>query len=103
MYWGPYWGMHMFWWIFWAIAITVFVLWAIRSAAEDRPLDRTHRDDAVDVLRRAYAAGELAEDEYRRRLAVLDETRSGTERRTIEKAGRRRGMPEPGTPAQTPG
>lgn len=41
-------------------------------AAEDEPEDR--REDPIETLRDRYAAGELADDEFQRRLARLLET-----------------------------
>jgi putative membrane protein len=67
MYWGYYWGMHMFWWIFWLLLVGSFVFWAWRPSEP-----RVH-DEAIDILRSQYATGEISEDEYRRRLAVLTE------------------------------
>ena len=60
-----YWGMHLFWWIFWVviIALLLFSPWPTRLL--------TRRDTAIEVLRRRFAAGEITEEEYRQRLAVL--------------------------------
>jgi putative membrane protein len=61
-----YWGMHLFWWIFWMAIISALLF----SPWPARPLGR--RDTAIEVLRRRFAAGEITEEEYRRRLEVLD-------------------------------
>lgn len=70
MYWGyHYWGMHLFWWFFW-LAIVVLLLatgWP-RSRIVARGAGR---DAALDALRMRYAAGEIDEEEYQERLAVL--------------------------------
>jgi putative membrane protein len=73
MYWGyHYWGMHLFWWFFW-LAIVVLLLatgWPrSRMIARD-----AGRDAALDALRMRYAAGEIDEEEYQERLAVLTGT-----------------------------
>ena len=70
MYWGYYyWGMHLFWWLFW-LALVVLLLatgWPrSRTVAHD-----ARRDAALDALRMRYAAGEIDEEEYQERLAVL--------------------------------
>lgn len=75
MYWGyHYWGMHLFWWFFW-LAIVVLLLatgWPrSRMIARD-----TGRDAALDALRMRYAAGEIDEEEYQERLAVLTTSRA---------------------------
>lgn len=65
MYWGNhYWGMHMFWWIFWLALVSSLVFWSW-------PTPTKRRDSALETLRRTYAAGEISEEEYRHRLAVL--------------------------------
>jgi putative membrane protein len=73
MYWGyHYWGMHLFWWFFW-LAIVVLLLgtgWP-RSRIVTRDAGR---DGALDALRMRYAAGEIDEEEYQERLAVLSGT-----------------------------
>jgi len=70
MYWGyHYWGMHLFWWFFW-LAIVVLLV------STGWPRSRvTLRDAAIDALRTRYAAGEIDEEEYQERLAVLTGTR----------------------------
>lgn len=65
MYWGDhFWGMHLFWWIFWLALVAVLMFWAWPRAAQ-------RRDSALDVLRRRYAAGEISDEEYHHRLAIL--------------------------------
>lgn len=72
MYWSHhYWGMHMFWWIFWMVIVTTLLLWAWPT-----PIRR--RDSAIDELRRAYASGQISEEEYRHKLSVLAEQPPGT-------------------------
>lgn len=94
MYWGyHYWGMHLFWWFFW-LAIVVLLLmtgWprsriVVRDAGRD-----TGRDAALDALRMRYAAGEIDEEEYQERLAVL----TGTGRAAPRPPDRGRGEVEP--------
>lgn len=67
MYWSSnYWGMHLVWWIFWAglLLVLLFTRW---------PSSKARRDLAIERLRHAFAGGEITEDEYRRRLAILEE------------------------------
>jgi uncharacterized membrane protein len=69
MHWSnDYWGMHMFGWIVMLIAIGLVLLWARSRPAKPR-------DSAIEELRRTYASGQISEDEYRHRLAVLTEGR----------------------------
>jgi putative membrane protein len=66
MYWGyHYWGMHLFWWLFWVALVVLLV-------STGWPRSRiTVRDAAIDALRTRYAAGEIDEEDYQERLAVL--------------------------------
>ena len=78
MYWGNhFWGMHMFWWIFWVVLVTSLAFWTWPTPAK-------RHDSALETLRRTYAAGEITEEEYRHRLAVLAEQHAG--RRTSSAA-----------------
>ncbi|MBH5333867.1 SHOCT domain-containing protein [Streptomyces pactum] len=67
----------------WALVVAGAVLVLRRTAWRGRPPWHGPRDGAghgpspATVLGRRFAAGQIDEDEYRRRLAVLDE-RSGT-------------------------
>lgn len=86
MYDGDGWMWHnggTGWWIlmavltvvFWAVVITVVVL-AIRYVASDRGRSAGPTSaQAEDVLAERYARGEVDDDEYRRRLALLREHR----------------------------
>ena len=70
MYWSNhYWGMHMFWWIFWMVLVFSLLFWAW-------PTPTKRRDSAIEELRRTYASGQITEEEYRHRLAVLTEGRT---------------------------
>lgn len=61
-------GMHAFWWLFW---ITLFaLLFATVTPVPKR--DAKSRERALDILRRRYAAGQFATEEYERRKAVLE-------------------------------
>ena len=65
--------------LFWAALITAVVV-AIRYLSQSQPRGRTPtpaltegRTDAENVLAGRFARGEIDEDEYRRRVAVLSE------------------------------
>ncbi|MDZ4269676.1 MAG: SHOCT domain-containing protein [Mycobacterium sp.] len=86
MYDGDSWMWHgggSGWWIlmavltvvFWAVVITVVVL-AIRYVASDRGRSAAPTSaQAEDLLAERYARGEVDDDEYRQRLALLREHR----------------------------
>jgi putative membrane protein len=72
---GMFIGMHWLWWLFWIGTLAV-ILWAVARASADR--SESHRSTlerqaAEDTLRQRFAAGEIDEEEYRRRMQVLRE------------------------------
>ncbi len=74
---GLFMGMHWGWWTFWILTLAVLA-WGLVRVASDRSSTRREerrRGDAEEDLRARYARGELDEDEYRRMLEVLRETR----------------------------
>lgn len=88
MYWGyHYWGMHLFWWFFWVAIVMLLV-------STGWPRSRvTVRDAAIDALRTRYAAGEIDEEEYRERLAVLTGPGHGATGAPGDRAGRSDAQP----------
>lgn len=67
MYWGHhYWGMHLFWWVFWAAIIVALFVWLWPR------ISTSTGDSAMSELRRRFAAGEIDEDEFRRRRDILE-------------------------------
>jgi putative membrane protein len=81
--WGWGWGgwvlMTVVMVVFWAVVITLVVL-AIRYLTSDRgrsagPQPGPITSGPEDVLAERYARGEIDDDEYRRRLALLREHR----------------------------
>jgi putative membrane protein len=76
---GGMWAAMGIWW-FLAIALLIALLvlavlgslWLSRRIwREDEYAITSHRGDALDVLRRRYAAGEIDDDEFEHRRAAL--------------------------------
>jgi len=69
------WGIMGVWMILWivlvvaAIALTVWLIGRL-VAPRESPLGRA-ADDAEEILRRRFAAGEIDAEEYERRLQIL--------------------------------
>jgi putative membrane protein len=66
MGWGWYWWLWTLLWL--AFAVVVIVLIA-RAAA--RPTGARRQEDALDILNRRYAAGEITTEEYEDRKSRL--------------------------------
>ena len=80
--WGHGWGwvgwllMCVFMLVFWAGLITAAVVGIRYLAASDRPPTQGDaRRRPEDILAERYAAGEIGDDEFRRRLSLLREHR----------------------------
>ncbi len=68
--WGYWLGMNFVWWIFW---VALFVLFFSFLTPVPRRGARLP-SDAIEILRRRYAAGELTTAEYdERRARLLDD------------------------------
>lgn len=70
---GMFMGMHLVWWSIWIFTVGM-LLWALWRVFSDR--SETHRraenkGAAEEVLRGKFAAGEIDEDEFVRRMRIL--------------------------------
>ena len=81
MYYGNS-GFGWIWMVFWMILVTVLVagvIWAIiRSTTQTGSRDNRTTlsgDDALRVLERRYAAGEIDDEEFQRRRQTLRQSR----------------------------
>lgn len=68
MWYGHGWWMG-FWWIV-GVGVIALVVWLV-TRGNQRPTSPS----AEDVLRQRYANGEIDEEEYRKRLAMLRQRR----------------------------
>ena len=69
---GSWWmGLTMV--LFWA-GVIALVVWAVRSS--NQPASRGHdpRRRAIEVLEERYARGDIDDEEFRRRRALLEDT-----------------------------
>ena len=62
-------GMHFFWWLAW-IALIIAFLSTMASAS--RRTVRLRHDEALGILQRRYAAGEITTQEYEERKRVIE-------------------------------
>ena len=89
MMWWSDGGWGSGWWLLMSVMMVVFwggliavAVWAIRTFSPQKPRPSTvvpplATDHAADVLAERFARGEIEEDEYARRRAVLHQTGSG--------------------------
>ena len=67
MYYENYfWGMDIIWWLIWMIMI----FW-IFVTPYDIPGQRKKKDAPLDILQKRFAAGQITNDEYQERKAIL--------------------------------
>lgn len=56
---GHFGGMHLIWWIVWVVVLVwIFIL------PYDIPLQRTKKEDPLDILKRRFAEGEITKEEF---------------------------------------
>lgn len=68
MHWEySFWGMHMVWWIVWVILLVwIFVTpW-------DVPGQRKRPENALDILKKRYASGEIGRQEFEKMKEDLE-------------------------------
>ena len=76
---GMFVGMHWLWWLFW-MGTLVVIGWAFVRLGADRSESRRsvlRKEAAEETLKRRFAAGEIDEEEYTRRMKVLREAPPG--------------------------
>jgi putative membrane protein len=86
-YWGPGAWWFGFGWIpmvivmivFWGAVVWVAATWARSSKATKSDRLRNDADDPEQILARRFAAGEISEEEWRRRLWALRHPEGGPE------------------------
>lgn len=82
MHWNDGWSwvwMGLMMMLFWGglIALVMMLFRAGRFGGREGESDTpAWAPDAVEILRARFARGEITEDEYRRSLSILDETKS---------------------------
>ncbi|MFT5453149.1 MAG: putative membrane protein [Enterobacterales bacterium] len=63
---GHYFGMHLLWWGVWIILL----IW-IFAIPCSIPGSRSREKDAVEILKKRFARGEIEKDEYQEKLLML--------------------------------
>lgn len=63
---GYFTGMHFFWWVL----FTILIVW-IFTSRRYAPGERRNRDNALDMLRKRFASGEISKQEFEERKKVL--------------------------------
>ena len=66
-------GGMWFGWLFWLVLIVVLI-WAVKSFLDNQNKGTSVKDssaDALDILKRRFANGEIDEEEFQRRKQLL--------------------------------
>ena len=73
---GLFLGMHWLWWLFWLVVLAVLflALWRVVADGSRERHGLASEERAEEALRRRFAAGEIGEEEYVRKMRVLRET-----------------------------
>ncbi|MDB5110528.1 MAG: hypothetical protein JWR67_1642 [Mucilaginibacter sp.] len=66
-YYQYYWGMNWIWWIMW-----IFLLIWIFAIPYKIPGQRHQKEDALDILKKRFASGEINQKEYEERKAIIE-------------------------------
>ena len=69
--WGAWLGGSLMMVVFWGLVAWVVVTLVRRTGTGSRSFDTAGRVDAMAILERRFAAGEIDEEEFRRRRDVL--------------------------------
>lgn len=60
-------GMHLVWWVFWVI-----LMFALFGWFEPVPKKRVRRAAPLEILKRRFASGEITEEEYLSKKALIE-------------------------------
>ena len=64
-------GIGMLFWVVILVAVVWLVVGTISAADRRQAGDRVDRDEALELLRRRFASGEIDAEEFESRLAML--------------------------------
>jgi len=64
---GHFGGMHLIWWIIWL----GFIAWIFFIPA-DIPYQKSKKEDPLDILKKRFAKGEIAKEEYEEAKKLLN-------------------------------
>jgi len=68
--WGDHWMFGGFMWVFW-IAVLVALFFLIKWIVQQKPGDQKPEEDALEVLKKRYAKGEIDKDEFEQKKKDL--------------------------------
>ena len=63
---GHFGGMHLIWWIIWI----AFIAWIFFIPA-DIPYQKTKKENALDILKKRFAKGEISKEEFEESKKIL--------------------------------
>lgn len=70
MMWGNHWMFGGFMWLFW-IGLLVALFFLIKSLVQQRPAEHKTGEDALEILKKRYAKGEIGKEEFEQKKKDL--------------------------------
>ena len=70
MMWGNHWMFGGFMWLFW-IGILVALFFLVKWIVQQKPGEHRTGDDALDILKKRYARGDIGKEEFEQKKKDL--------------------------------
>ena len=68
--WGNHWMFGGFMWLFW-VAVIVGLVFLIRWIVQQKPAGQKPEEDALEILKKRYAKGEIGREEFEQKKKDL--------------------------------
>jgi len=68
--WGNHWMFGGFMWVFW-IGVLVALIFFVKWLVQQKPGGQKHEEDALEVLKKRYAKGEIDREEFEQKKKDL--------------------------------
>jgi len=72
MFYNNFWGMDIIWWFAW-----IMLMFWIFATPYDVPGQRKRKDSPLDILQKRFASGQILNEEYQEKKAILEKDLAG--------------------------